>query len=267
MPARRAWMPVRLRIAAALTAATTGMALVPAATATGAAAVPGGTLTDGLPVTATVSAPGQDLLYTFAAVAGRHVTIDVSAAAWKLGAGPGTAQLTVLDDRGRATGAAALLLGGATFVDLTPTTTGTWSVLVDPVGAAVGSATFTLAADLGPTPLTSMTAATATLPFRGQRAVFTFPARAGRHVTFDVPATSWRAGHSVGTAHLTCWTRPAGPPPRRCCSGPPGPSSTSHRPARGPGRCSSTRRRQPPGAHGSSTPPTSPPGPSPRVSR
>lgn len=197
----------RLVAAAALACS----ALVPVATAAGAAVLPGGTLVDGQQVTATVTAANQDLLYTFEATAGRHLTVDVAAASWRLGAGPGSAHLTVLDPQGRASGADLLLLGGPAFVDLTPTVTGTWSVLVDPVGAAVGSATFTLAADLGPVPLTSMTAATAMLPFRGQRAVFSFAAKAGRHVTVDVPATRWRAGTSVGTAQLTVLD-PAGRP-------------------------------------------------------
>src|SRR6185436_10091875 len=50
-----------------------------------------GPLTSGLPVTTLIATSGQDASYTFAAVAGGHVSFAVTAAGW----GSGSAELEV----------------------------------------------------------------------------------------------------------------------------------------------------------------------------
>ncbi|MBB5868344.1 hypothetical protein F4553_001723 [Allocatelliglobosispora scoriae] len=146
-------------------------------------------LTSGDPVTATVAVPGGTASYTFAGVSGEHITFDVSSSSW----GGGVAYGNLYNPSGGYVGYFSMS-SSATFGDFTLNATGTWTIVIDPSGSAVGAATFTYAVDLAGGALTSGVAVTTAIGFRGQNARYTFSGTAGEHVTFDASSTSWGGG-------------------------------------------------------------------------
>ena len=155
-----------------------------------------GTLSRETPQKITISTSGQTAQYSFAATQGEHVTFDVGQTNWGSG---GTARLHVFKPGG--VWVTYFVLGSTpTYGDLDIDVSGTWNIVVDPDGTAVGSATVTLAGDVGNAPLTRGTQVTATTKYRGQQARYTFAATGGEHVTFDVPSTSW--GGSTARLYL-----------------------------------------------------------------
>jgi predicted transcriptional regulator len=102
-------------------------------------------LVPGSPLGTSVGFRGQNALYHFSGVAGQQVTIDVPASSWTIGATPGTAHLYVYDPTGAYVGRVDLgqtATSGAFALNAT----GTWRARLDPTGAAIGHATFTLTA-------------------------------------------------------------------------------------------------------------------------
>lgn len=176
---------------------TTSLTIGLAATAQAA----GGPLTPGVPVVSDVAIAGQINDYTFAGTAGDHVTVDVSASTWINGLSSGEASLMLVDQGGVVRD--SVNLGQVpTFVDMTLASTGTWTVRVDPYGAATGSATFTLANDVPSVALSGGAPVATTIAFRGQNAGYTFAGTAGQHVSLDVSASTWINGLSSGEASL-----------------------------------------------------------------
>jgi hypothetical protein len=166
-----------------------------------AATVNGGTLTDGKSVTGTISTTNQNIQYTFAGTSGLHETLDVTATNW---GSSGKAELDVYTPPtpSHANGILAIIcpiVNTATHCDFTPTTTGTWKVVLQPVNNAVGSTTFALAADVTKTLVSGAAATTTAITHKGQQAVYTYAATAGQPFVANVTATNWGTG---GTARL-----------------------------------------------------------------
>ena len=76
--------------------------------------------------------------------------------------------------------------GGNTYCHFSPPQSGTWSILLEPVGSSVGSLTLTFASNVATQSLESGVAAPTTIKFEGQYAQYTFDATAGNSVAFDV---------------------------------------------------------------------------------
>jgi hypothetical protein len=106
-----------------------------------ATTIAGGALTAGVAVKATVAVAGDDVAYTFAGTAGQHVTFDVSASTWTNGTLSGGAYL-VLKTPSNAVFGSFSMSSGPTFGDFTLNATGTWTVVLDPNNASIGSTTF-----------------------------------------------------------------------------------------------------------------------------
>jgi hypothetical protein len=173
-----------------------------------AATVNGGTLTPGVAVAAVVTAPGQHVQYQFAGVSGQHVTFDVSASAWASGSTPGTAYFHLYSPAGVYSGF-IYLAQGSTYKDFTLNASGTWRLVLDPTGSAVGHVSFTLAGDVADRGLNPGVAVNTTIGYRGQNAGYYFVGASGQHVSVDVSASAWASGSTPGSAYLRLYS-PAG---------------------------------------------------------
>jgi len=155
-----------------------------------------GALISGAAVTTSILSKGVNANGTFAAVSGKHVTFDVTAASW----GTGSASLYFFRPTGGLFFNCAVVAGEA--CDFTPNVTGTWKVMVDPADTAVGSATFTFANDVATVPLTAGIAVPTAITIRGQNADYTFAGTVGAHETVNVTASNWGSGE----ANLSVYT-------------------------------------------------------------
>ena len=165
-----------------------------------------GALTVGTPITTTIAASGQNASYTFAGATGVHKTVDITATNW----GSGDARLYVYDPSGTLY-TYCNLATAPTYCDFIPNVSGTWKLLLDPQGQAVGSTTFTLVNDQAKGGLTKNVAITTTISAKGQNANYTFAGLNGTPVTFDVTATNWGSGGATlyfyqpdGTLYTYC---------------------------------------------------------------
>jgi len=119
-------------------------------------------LTSGKPVKATVSTPGQQITYTFAGTAGKHVTFQVTNFNFSDGAFTGSFSLNFYKP-GSTSVYTSSDFGDNGYYDFTPPLTGTWKVKLVPDGASVGTATLTFANDVATQALTSATPVTTTI--------------------------------------------------------------------------------------------------------
>lgn len=152
----------------------------------------GGALTGGHAVTATIGTAGQNADYTFAATNGTHVSFDVSATNW----GTGNAQLRFFTPTG-VYAYACTIAATPTYCDLTPNSTGTWTVVLDPQGSATGAATFTYAPDQNKGAIVKGTPVTTAIAQRGQNARYTIAATSGVKITVKVTAANWAGGSAA----------------------------------------------------------------------
>jgi hypothetical protein len=150
-----------------------------------ASTVAAGQLTSGKPVKATISAPGQSLTFSFAATAKKNVTFNVTHFSFTQPGGPREVFL-VFYEPGSSTAFTTCDVGGSTYCNFTTPVGGTWSVVLVPYEANVGSLTLTFANDVPTRALTPGVPVTTTTKFAGQRAGYTFAATAKRKVTFNV---------------------------------------------------------------------------------
>lgn len=145
----------------------------------------GGTLTAGVPVTATMSTPGQNGTYTFAGTAGQRISLK--------GTNGMSGQIALACDvnvtiaKPDASQLATACMEGSGFIDATTLpTTGTYTVKVDPSSTATGSLTLTLynvpADGSGTiTPGGSAVAVTSSAP--GQNSALSFSGTAGQRIS------------------------------------------------------------------------------------
>jgi uncharacterized protein YhfF len=135
---------------------------------------------DGPPVTVTTTAPGQNAILTFTGAANQRVNLNISGNTI-----PGV--LVYLKKPDGTTQAGISMAGATGFMGATTLqTAGTYSVLVDPQGTAVGSATLTLndvAPDITGTIVPDGPPVTITTTDPGQQATLTFTGAANQRVT------------------------------------------------------------------------------------
>jgi RHS repeat-associated protein len=146
---------------------------------------------DAAPVTATTTVSGQNMRFTFTGTAGQRVSARLSAT--RTG-GSGSFNYSVLKPDGSSLyGNCCNGSGGVVFVDpLTLPVTGTYTILVDPTGDLVGTASveaWDVPSD-ATTALTLGAAATSSAnTVRGQNIAWTFTGAAGQRVAARLSAT------------------------------------------------------------------------------
>jgi hypothetical protein len=158
-------------------------------------------LTSGVAVNTAISFQGQNAGYTFAATAGHHVTFQVTKFDFNDNGSGGYAYLYFYEP-GSSSSYTSCGFSSNSYCDFIPPQSGTWSVTLDPYSASVGSLTLTFANDVATRALASGKTADTTIRFQGQNAGYTFSARAGHHVTFQVTRFHLTDDGSGGYAYL-----------------------------------------------------------------
>jgi hypothetical protein len=146
-----------------------------------------GQLTSGKPVKATISKPGQQVKYTFAAKADKNVTFNVTHFHFSQPGGPNEVFLDFYKpgSSSKYTQCNDGVIGN-TYCNFTTPVGGTWKVVLVPYEANVGSLTLTFANDVPTKALTPGKPVTTMIKFAGQQAGYTFAATKNKHVTFNV---------------------------------------------------------------------------------
>ncbi|MFC0005790.1 pre-peptidase C-terminal domain-containing protein [Micromonospora siamensis] len=158
------------------------------------------TTPNGAAVTLTTTVPGQNGVVSFPATAGQIVTVTMSAGSY---AG-GNAAVTLRAPNGGTVTSTSSCATSCSFSSVSLATAGTYTVLVDPLAAAVGSLTVQVLdvpvdATVGTTPGGDPVTLTTTVP--GQNGVVSFPGTAGQRVL--VQAT----GGTYGTYNASAIVR------------------------------------------------------------
>ncbi|MFI9639121.1 RHS repeat-associated core domain-containing protein [Micromonospora sp. NPDC051925] len=153
----------------------------------------------GAAVSVTTTVPGQNAVVSFPGTAGQVVTVSLSAGAF----GGGSVTVTLRAPNGSTVSSSACATS-CSFSSVSLATAGTWTVLVDPAVAAVGSLTaqvFDVPVDatVGTTPGGAPVTVTTVTP--GQNAVVTFPGTAGQRVLVQ------GTGGTYGTYNATAIVR------------------------------------------------------------
>jgi uncharacterized protein YhfF len=144
---------------------------------------------DGPPVTVTFGTPGQNARLTFDGSAGRRVSLAVSNVS--IGSSLlGGARVSILKPDGTEL-VTPITVGtsGGTIDPVTLPVTGTYTVVVDPIGSATGSATLTLhdvPTDVTASIVPGGPAVTVTMASPGQNALVTFTGSAGQRVSLEL---------------------------------------------------------------------------------
>jgi hypothetical protein len=166
-----------------------------------ASTVAGGKLTSGKPVSVTISKSGQQIRYTFAATANQNVTFDVTKFKLKDDGSTGAVYLAFYEPDSSAVYQEPSF-GSDGYYNFTPPESGTWSAVLVPIDASVGSLTLTFANDVPTQALTSGKPVTTTIKYAGQEAGYTFTATANKNVTFDVTNFDFTNDGSTGAVYL-----------------------------------------------------------------
>jgi hypothetical protein len=151
--------------------------------------VSGTLVPDGPPVTVTLGTPGQNARLTFDGTAGRQVTLAISNVT--IGSSfLGGARISILKPDGSELGTPITVgTSGGTIDRVTLPATGTYTVVVDAIGSATGSATLTLhdvPTDIVATIVPGGPTVTVTMVSPGQNALVTFSGSAGQRVSLEV---------------------------------------------------------------------------------
>jgi YD repeat-containing protein len=147
-------------------------------------------ITPGTPIAVTTSSPGQNARYTFSAVAGQQVSVNLTGSTYT---GCNAVVVSIAKPDGSTLGSTGLCNTSTGFLDsLTLPSTGVYTVLIDPQGAGTGSVNvlLNLFTDAGG-PITPGTAVTAATSFAGQNARYTFSGTAGQQVSVNVTNSTY----------------------------------------------------------------------------
>jgi hypothetical protein len=162
-----------------------------------------GKLTSGKPVKVTISKPGQQVKYTFAATANKNVTFNVTHFHFTQSGGTGEVSIDFYEPGGSSAFAQCNNgVVGNTYCNFTTPVGGTWKVALVPYEASVGSLTLTFANDVPTKALKPATPVTTTIKFAGQEAGYTFAATKNKNVTFNVTHFSFTNDGSPGEVFL-----------------------------------------------------------------
>jgi hypothetical protein len=144
----------------------------------------------GAAVTVTTTVPGQNGRFIFSGTVGQKISLGQS------GYNCFTSTTTVQNPGGSTLASTC----GGSFLDVqTLSTTGTYTILVDPTGATTGSTTLTLydATETTATATIGGSAAPVTLSVPGQNGTVTFSGASGQQITVHV------TGNTIGTVTVS----------------------------------------------------------------
>ena len=158
-------------------------------------------LTSGTPVKATVSKPGQQLEYTFAATVNKNVTFNVTHFDFTDNGSGGSFYLYFYEP-GSSSVYASPGFNANGYYNFTPPEGGTWKITLVPYSNSVGSMTLTFANDVPTQALASATPVNTTIKYEGQEAGYTFTATANKNVTFNVTNFDFTNNGSAGSLYL-----------------------------------------------------------------
>ncbi|MEU8261967.1 pre-peptidase C-terminal domain-containing protein [Micromonospora sp. NPDC048999] len=154
----------------------------------------------GAAVTVTTTVPGQNAVVSFPATAGQVVTINASAGAF----GGGSVSVSLRAPNGSTVTSTSSCATSCSFSSVSLSAAGTYTVLVDPAAAAVGSLTVQVFdvppdATVSTTPGGDPVTVTTTVP--GQKGVVSFPGTAGQRILIQ------GTGGTYGTYNATAVLR------------------------------------------------------------
>ena len=142
----------------------------------------------GAPIAISATTPGQNARIAFDGQAGRRISLKLSATTIA------NAYVSILNPNGSALASNVYLGTSGGFLDTKALpTAGSYTILVDPQGAAIGSTTLTLydvPADAGGSLSVGGPSLVTAITTPGQNARITFAGRAGQHVTLQLSAVS-----------------------------------------------------------------------------
>jgi hypothetical protein len=144
-----------------------------------------GTITPGTPVTATLT-PGQNAQYTFSGTAGQKISLDLTSVSITL------ADVDIKKPDGSSLTSVYVGTGGEFIQPVSLPTTGTYTIVVDPLSNYAGSITLGLydIVDVTGTYTIGDPAITSTISSPGQRALYTFSGTASQQVTVHVTSNT-----------------------------------------------------------------------------
>jgi hypothetical protein len=158
-------------------------------------------LTSGKPAKATVSKPGQQVNFTFAATKNKNVTFNVTHFNFTESGSTGDVDLYFYEP-GSSSYYYSCDFQSNSWCNFTAPEGGTWKILLVPYEASVGSLTLTFAHDVATKALPAGTAVTTTIKFKGQEAGYTFATTKNKEVTFKVTHFNFTSDGSTGDVDL-----------------------------------------------------------------
>jgi YD repeat-containing protein len=160
-----------------------------------------GTISAGTALTTTTTTPGQNALYTFSGTTGQQVSINLSGSTY---VGCNAVIVSILKPDGTTLASAGICNGSTGFLDSqTLSTTGTYTVKVDPQGTTTGSVTLLMNsfADVTGT-ISAGTALTATTTTPGQNALYTFSGTLGQQVSINLSSSTYTGCNALTVSIL-----------------------------------------------------------------
>ncbi|MDB5932963.1 MAG: putative Bacterial pre-peptidase C-terminal domain protein [Massilia sp.] len=136
------------------------------------------------------TAPGQNVNLTFSGTVGQRISMNATAISSTLGC----PSFSILKPDGTSLVATGTTCSSPVFIDATPLPVGgTYTIVMNPSGTGIGSATFTVyevPPDIAATTVIGAAALTVTTTVPGQNAIVSFSGTAGQQVTVRVTGNS-----------------------------------------------------------------------------
>jgi hypothetical protein len=151
---------------------------------------------DGTATVATITTVGQDALYTFSGTAGQWVSLGFTSVTLS------SAAITLYKPDGTTLAATSISTGVNSSLDLPSAlpTTGTYTLSLNPSGAATGNATITLSSEVTGSVTINAAATPVTIGRAGQNARYTFAGTASQQVTVKI------TGNTLGSVTVNLYT-------------------------------------------------------------
>jgi pimeloyl-ACP methyl ester carboxylesterase len=151
----------------------------------------------GQSATVTLSTPGQNGLLSFNGTSGQRVSLKTSGVS--LTQGNGYLDVSIRKPDGSTLASSSYISSGGNFIDIqTLSVTGTYSILVNPQGSNIGSATLTLydvPADAASTITAGGSNVTLTTSVPGQNGQATFSGTSGQRISLRITGASLTGGN------------------------------------------------------------------------
>ncbi|MFG2054804.1 beta strand repeat-containing protein, partial [Micromonospora sp. NPDC048930] len=156
------------------------------------------TTPDGAAVAVTTTVPGQNAVVSFPGAAGQVVTVNLTGGTF----GSSNATVTLRKPDGATVVSNSSCGTSCNFSSVTLPDAGTWTVLVDPKGTAVGTITaqvYDVPVDVAASTTPGGPAVTVATTVPGQNAVVSFPATDGQRVSVELSGGTYGSSNAVVT--------------------------------------------------------------------